>query len=43
MFATAAGFAVLRETLSPLQLLGATVTLSGVLLMNFRSAGSTSD
>ena len=36
MFATFAGFLLLDETLSPLQVAGATVTLSGVLLMNYK-------
>lgn len=34
VFAAAAGFAVLHEELSPTQLLGAFVTLGGVLLVN---------
>ena len=36
MFATFAGFLLLNETLTPMQLTGAVVTLSGVLLMNYR-------
>jgi drug/metabolite transporter (DMT)-like permease len=34
MFASFAGFVLLSERLTPLQLFGATVTLAGVLLMN---------
>jgi drug/metabolite transporter (DMT)-like permease len=36
MFATFAGFLLLDETLTQWQVVGATVTLSGVLMMNFK-------
>jgi drug/metabolite transporter (DMT)-like permease len=44
MFAAATGFVFLGETLTPLQLVGATVTLGAVTLLNSGSAkGSSSD
>jgi drug/metabolite transporter (DMT)-like permease len=37
VFACFAGFVVLSERLTPLQLLGAMITLAGVLLMNYKA------
>ena len=43
MFATFAGYLILDERLSLLQITGATITLSGVLLMNVKASAAKSD
>ena len=40
VFATLAGYLLLGEALTPLQLVGASVTLSGVVIMNTRQPDS---